>query len=284
MIMSAACYGFMAIFVKFAYAGQANLATVLSGRFVLASLLLWLLVLVRRQAAGISPGELGSLFLLSLVGYGISSTLFFASLLFIPASLASMILFIHPVMVSLYELAVYRYPLSLKKVSALALSTAGLIFVLGNVGSGVNMRGVFLALGAALAYTVYLLYGKKVVGRHSPVVVTAYVLSFAAVGFTACGLASGGINPGLPAATWLWILAVAVISTCLGILFLFAGLKRLEAGRASIISTLEVVVTVCFSALLLGESMTVLQAAGGAMILAGIIILRIEPGREQMPG
>ncbi|HBV96046.1 MAG: hypothetical protein JL50_05395 [Peptococcaceae bacterium BICA1-7] len=284
VVISAVCYGFMAIFVKFAYAGQANLATVLSGRFVLASLFLWLLVIVRRQAAGISAGEMGSFFLLSLVGYGFSSTLFFSSLLYIPASLASMILFIHPVMVSVYELVVYRYPLTLKKTSALALSTAGLVLVLGNLGSGVNVRGVLLALGASLAYTVYLLYGKKIVGRHSPLVVTAYVLSFAAVGFTGYGLASGGINTVLPAATWLWIISVAVISTCLGILFLFAGLKMLEAGRASIISTFEVVVTVCFSALLLGESMTVFQAAGGAMILAGIIILRIEPGREQAPG
>lgn len=276
MIMSAACYGFMAIFVKFAYAGQANLPTVLSGRFVMASLFLWILVAVRRQAVRITFREMGSLLLLSLMGYGLASTFYLGALLFIPASVASMVLFIYPVIVTLFETVCYRYPLSLKKAAALALSTGGLVLVLGNLSGGVGMRGVILALGAALSYAAHLLYGKKVVAKHSPLVATAYVISFAAIGFTVYGFASGGIKIYLPAETWLWILAVAIISTCMGILFIYAGLRRLEAGKASIISTLEVVVTVSFSALLLGESLSALQAAGGIMILAGIIIVRLQ--------
>jgi drug/metabolite transporter (DMT)-like permease len=276
IVMSAACYGFMAIFVKFAYAGQANLATVLSGRFVMASLFLWLLVAVLRQPARVSGSEMGSLLLLSFFGYGLTSTLYFASLLYISAPIASILLFIYPVLVTLFETVFYRYPLSLKKAAALALSTTGLVLVMGNVSSGVNMRGVVLALGSALSYATHILYGKKLVGKHTPLMVTAYVLSFPAIGFALYGLASGGVKLDLPAGTWLWILAVAVISTCMSILFLYAGLRRLEAGKASIISTLEIIVTVSFSALLLGESVTAIQAMGGAMILGGIVVLRTD--------
>ncbi|MFZ5645142.1 MAG: DMT family transporter [Bacillota bacterium] len=280
VILSSVCYGFMAIFVKFAYAGQANLATVLSSRFVLASLFLWLIVIVGKTAVTVTRKDLLSLLLLSIVGYGIASTFFFASLLFIPASLASLILFIHPVMVTIYETVFYRYPLGLKKAAALVLSTAGLFLVMGNISGEVNIRGALLAMGAAFSYTIYLLYGKKVVGKHSPVLVTAFVLTFAAAGFSAYGLAFGEIDLSFPLYTWVWILAVAAVSTCMGILFLFAGLKRLEAGKASILSTFEVIITVSFSTLLLGDVMTPAQIAGGAAILAGIVILRMQPGEN----
>ncbi|MFZ5634440.1 MAG: DMT family transporter [Bacillota bacterium] len=276
VLLSAVCYGFMAVFVKLAYAGHINLITTLSVRFVLASLFMWLVVLVSRQPVSISRKEAASLFSLSLLGYGGASTFFFASLQMIPASLASLVLFIHPVMVSLFEVVVYRYPLNIQKVSALGLSTAGLVLVLGNISGRFDPGGIILVLGAALSYTAYLLYGKKVVTRHPPAVTTAFVLTFAAAGFTLYGLAAGGISFGFPAASWIWLAAMAVVSTFMGISLLFAGLKRLEAGKASIISTFEVVVTVGFSALLLGDVLTPLQLAGGLMILAGIIILQVQ--------
>lgn len=278
--LSALCYGCMAIFVKFCYAGQINMVTTLSVRFILASIFLWAAVWIGRQPVFVSYKDLASLMLVSLLGYGGSATFFFASLQLIPASLASLVLFIHPVLVTLFEAVIYRLPLDLKKVSALALSTAGLVLVLGNISGSVNPMGVILVLCAALSYTAYLLYGNRVVRRHPPLVTTAFVLSFAAAGFTLAGLAGGGISFDFPAASWTWLVALALVSTSMGILFLFAGLNRLEAGRASIISTFEIVVTVGASSLLFGEALTPLQAAGGLMILAGIIVLQIRPARK----
>ena len=271
--LSALCYGFMAIFVKLAYAGNINMITTLSGRFILASIFMWAAVWIGRQPFSISGREMASLLLLSLLGYGGSSTFFFASLQLIPASLA---LFIHPVMVSLFEVIVYRYPLTIKKISALVLSTGGLVLVLGNVSGGVDPRGIVLALGAALCYTAYLLYGNGVVRRHPPVVTTAYVLSFAAAGFTLYGLAGGGIDFSFPAGSWIWLVAMAMVSTSMGILFLFAGLRRIEAGKASIVSTIEVVITVGFSALLFRDVLTPAQIVGGMAVLLGIIILQAQ--------
>lgn len=280
VVLSAVCYGFIAIFVKFAYAGQVNLTTILAGRFVLAALFMWLLVFIRKQPVSFSSRDILSLLLISILGYWASSTLFFASLRVIPASLASLLLFTHPVMVSVAEAVIYRYRLTPGKISALALSTAGLIMVLGNIGGEVDPEGVMMALGAAVFYTAYLLYGQRVVRKHPPDVVTAYLLTFAAVGFTSYGAASGGIFLGFPASSWIWILAMAFVSTFSAVLFLFAGLKRLEAGKASVISTLEVVFTVLFSSILLGDSMNMLQIAGGLMIVSGIVILRMQPDEK----
>ena len=282
VVLSAICCGLLAIFVKLAYAGHINLITTLSSRFVLASIILWVVVLLVRQPISLSGKEMVPFMLLSLLGYGGAGTLFFASLQLIPASLASLVLFIHPVMVSLFELIIYRYPLSIKKIAALIMSTTGLVFVLGNVMGNVSSKGVLLALGAAVSYTAYLLYGNKVAGRHPPMVTTAFVLTFSAVGFMLFGLVTGGINLSFPLISWIWLGAMALVSTSMTIFLLFAGLKRIEAGKASIIGTLEIVVTISLSALLFGEVLTSFQILGGLMILFGIVILQLETGRKDI--
>lgn len=278
--LSAVCFGFMAIFVKFAYEGQVNLITTLSGRFILASLFMWLLVFIGRQAVSVSCRDILSLILISFLGYGVSTTLFFASLRVIPASLASLLLFTHPVMVSMAEVIFYRYPLTARKVIALILSMAGLMMVMGNVKGEIDSVGVIMALGAALFYTAYLLYGQRAVKNHPPAVVAAFLIFFPAIGYTSYGFATGGIYLGLPVISWVWVAGMAIVSTFMAVLFLFSGLKRLEAGKASVIGTMEVVFTVLLSAILLGESMSLLQVAGGVMILSAIIILRVQPETE----
>jgi drug/metabolite transporter (DMT)-like permease len=67
---------------------------------------------------------------------------------------------------------------------------------------------------------------------------------------------------------------MALFATVLAVLCFFMGLERLGAAPASIISTLEPVGTVALSALFFGEGLTLLQTAGGAAVLASIILLQ----------
>jgi drug/metabolite transporter (DMT)-like permease len=75
----------------------------------------------------------------------------------------------------------------------------------------------------------------------------------------------------------------------LAILTFFAGLQRLGAAQASMLSTLEPVVTVLLAALLLGEHIGAAQAVGGGLILAGVLWLTRRgsapaPARADMQG
>ena len=73
-------------------------------------------------------------------------------------------------------------------------------------------------------------------------------------------------------------------STVLGvvvgaILAFFAGLARVGPTTASILSTLEPVVTVALAALVFGESLGAVQLAGGALVLAAVVVLQAAPQR-----
>jgi len=79
----------------------------------------------------------------------------------------------------------------------------------------------------------------------------------------------------LPASApgWAAVAAIALASTVVAILAFFAGLKRVGPAVASIVSTLEPVVTVALAWIVLGETLSPIQLLGGTRVLAAKITL-----------
>lgn len=276
---SAVSFGTMAIFAKIAYSQGVTVFTLLAGRFTIASLVVWAVIIILKKPVILSLVDLKKIALLGLFGYGGASTCFFISLNLLPASLASMLLYTHPVMVALAEQCIYRRKLTRAKVAALFLSLLGIVMILGTTIEGVNIAGVFTGFASAVFYSIYLLYGNKVVRERSPVVTTGYMLTFAAAGFTLYAFSAGSLGFNFNPAGWWSIAAIAVFSTALPILTLFFGLQWIEASRAAIISTLEPAFTVVCAAIIFSETIRPLQMLGGAAVLAAIIVL--QSGRLQ---
>lgn len=283
--VSAFGFGTMAIFAKFAYTQGATIFTLLAGRFTLACLIIWAIIFAVRIPVKVSLSDVKQLALLSLLGYGGGSTFYFFSVKLLPASLASMLLYTYPVMVALAEQWIYRQKVTGAKGAALLLSTAGLIMILGTTVQGVNIAGVFFGLGAAVAYTAYLIYGSKVTKERPPLVTTGYMLFFAAAGFTLYALFSGSMSFNFGPVGWWSIAGLAIFSTALAVLTLFAGMQWIEASRAAIISTFEPVFTVICAAILFSEAIQPLQILGGLLVLSGIVVLQIKQTKKtEEPG
>jgi drug/metabolite transporter (DMT)-like permease len=76
----------------------------------------------------------------------------------------------------------------------------------------------------------------------------------------------GELRPAeLTAAGWGWLACLALVSTVASISLFFAGLRRVGPTTASILATVEPLVTVLLALLVLGETLGVLQAVGGAL-------------------
>jgi drug/metabolite transporter (DMT)-like permease len=108
-----------------------------------------------------------------------------------------------------------------------------------------------------------------VVVAVSPLVTSAYISTFAALSFLLFGLANRSLHFDFSWATWGVIAGVVIFSTILAMASFFAGMERIGATRASILSTVEPVVTIGCSALLLGDRLSWLQGVGSLLVLAG---------------
>jgi drug/metabolite transporter (DMT)-like permease len=90
-----------------------------------------------------------------------------------------------------------------------------------------------------------------------------------------CGvLAVSTGDVGLPTAprAWLPVLGIAVVSTVLALRMFLAGLARVGPTRASVVSSLEVVVTLVLAFVLLGERLGPLQWLGAVLILGAVAL------------
>ncbi len=301
-VVSACGFGLMAIFATRAYDAGLGVTTVLALRFALAAAVFWAVVWVRRTraaapaAAFAAPSELGArraatprrTILVALVlgaGYSAQSGFFFSALRHIDVGLTSLLLYTFPALVCVGSVALGRERLGLWKASALGLASAGTALVLLGGGSGaLQVTGVLLGLGAGVTYSVYILVADGVVGRIDAWLFSALVTTGAAIAVTSAGVVTGSLAA--PAGiAWLWIAAIALVSTVLPVSTFLLGLERVGGPTASIVSTVEPVLTVSLAVVLLGETLGPAQLLGGALVVAAVVALqsRGAPDAEPAP-
>jgi drug/metabolite transporter (DMT)-like permease len=127
---------------------------------------------------------------------------------------------------------------------------------------------------------VYLVTINRVLRGHQRLArASAYSITGTLITLLALALVNGLTVP-QQAAAWLSVIGIAIISTVIPIFGMLAGMRRLGAPQAAITSTLEPLLVLIFSLLLLGESMLPVQLLGGALILSGPLILHIRRRRR----
>jgi drug/metabolite transporter (DMT)-like permease len=281
-VVSACGFGLMAIFATRAYAAGLGVTSVLALRFALAAAVFWAIVGVRRsrRTAELGPQDrLGSqrtaLLALAIgMGYSAQSGFFFSALRHIDVGLTSLLLYTFPALVCIGSVALGRERLGPWKAGALGLASAGTALVLLGGGSGkLQATGVLLGLGAGVTYSVYILVADGVVGRIDAWRFSALVTTGAAIAVTLAGVVTGSLA--LPAGTaWLWVAAIALVSTVLPVSTFLLGLERVGAPTASIVSTVEPVLTVSLAVLLLGETLGPAQVLGGVLVVGAVVALQ----------
>jgi drug/metabolite transporter (DMT)-like permease len=282
---SGASFGAMAIFGKLAYAEGATVGTLLSVRFVLAAILFWILVLARggtaREARALGRRNAAAGLALGAGGYALQAGCYFAGLERIDASLLSLLLYTFPAIVAVAAVTLGRERIDSTRLTALTLASGGLVLVVSAAGPGaLDPVGVALGLGAALVYSSYILVSEGIAKRLAPNVLAALVCTGAAVSLTGGSALLGDLRPAdLTVPGWGWLACLAVVSTVVSISLFFAGLRRVGPTSASILATVEPVVTVLLAFLVFGERLSPVQLSGGALVLVAVLVL--QSGRDQ---
>jgi len=278
-LVSAVAFGSMAIIARGAYAAGVTIPTLLVGRFVLAAVVLWLLVGLLRTALPRRRTQ-GKALLIGAVVYASQAALFFVAVSRLDATLAALLLYVYPFLVFLVGLLRGHERASRERLVPLAMAGVGIAVVLaggGDIGA-VDVVGVMAALGAAVVYTVYLLAAGHVVRGTEPLAASALMMSGAAGATAIAASSAGDLHVGFAASGWLWLTALALGSTVIGVWALTAGLRRVGATNASIISTSEPIITVGLAIAVLGEQLTIVQLIGAAAVVLALVLLqRAEP-------
>ena len=258
-------------------AGLSPLSIVLVRNLGGCALLVLFFALRDRRVFRVKPRHLPYFFGTGVVSVLLFTVCYFSCQKLCSLAAASVLLYTAPSFVVLLSAALWREPVTGKKLLALALTLAGCACVCGVFSGGlsVTLPGALLGLGSGFFYALYSVFGRYALAHYPPLTVTVWTFLFAGPASLALLRpaelgAAFAPDPGL----WLTALALAVCSTAAPYVLYTWGLARMEPGRASILASLEPVAASLTGVLAFGEPMGPLTALGILCVLAGVYILR----------
>ncbi|MBX9927984.1 MAG: DMT family transporter [Gemmatimonadaceae bacterium] len=273
-LLAAAGFGAVSSLTAVAMRDGVSLSTVLTWRYVLASVVLTVWVGAQSYRR-MPPREMIRWLAIGGGGQALLVYCALSSLAYIPAATLAFLFYTYPAWVTLVQAVRGAERFDARRGVALALSLSGTAFLVGNPASGtIAWKGVALALGAAAMYGAYI-PAMQAMQRDWPVPLTsAYSKIGAALCFLALAVGDGSFAYTFPAATWTAIVTLTLVATVLPSLFFLMGLLRLGPVRTAIISTVEPVFTAAIAWAVLAQKPTPAILAGGALIVGAVVLLQ----------
>lgn len=262
--------------MRWAYAAGINPTTAVFLRFFLAAVLLGPAVrfLIARQPEVTLNRWM--LFILGFVLYTIMGASWFTALQLSPAWLVSLFTAVYPLSIGLGSWLILRepfHPVLLPSLGAVVVGGAMLFWQTGSPGSMLEpgaLAGSLLMLLNIVAYTTFILVGRRWIDPAAPEASIFWVMAGAALGSAIYAALAGGFSLDFKIEGWLWVVCFSLIATVFSTVFLWRGIRLLGTARAAIVGAFEPVFAILFSLVLLGERLAPLQVAGGVLVLAGV--------------
>jgi drug/metabolite transporter (DMT)-like permease len=222
---------------------------------------------------------------LGLLGYYLSSFFDFIGLQYISAGLERLILFLYPSFSVLINSVFFRQKISRAQFGALALTYTGIgIAYFGELkidtGNPNFYWGSFLIFLCAISYAFYLSGTGKVVPvlgaakftTYSMISATTAVLMHYIVRQAVTGSPWAPVGPG-SGTLWGYGFLLATVATVIPSYMLSAGMKRIGANNAAIVTSVGPVSTILQAHFFLGDKIFAEQIIGTVLVIAGVLLI-----------
>jgi drug/metabolite transporter (DMT)-like permease len=276
------CFSLRPIFIKLAYGWTQDPVTLLALRMAFSAPFFAVVAFWsgrRSTAVPLDGRTFAQVVALGLLSYWAASFLDFLALQYISAGLGRLVLFLYPTIVVLLSALFLARRIAARELAALLLTYAGLALVmLQSLGGDRDVwLGCALALGSSVCYAVYLVAGSQVIARVGSMRFSAYAMVAATV---ACLVQFAVLRPldalAVPAPVFGYAAAMAVVSTVVPVFLTSEALKRVGANTVAIVGALGPVSTIVLGWIGLEETMTSVQIAGVALVLAGVLAVSLR--------
>jgi drug/metabolite transporter (DMT)-like permease len=234
-------------------------------------LLLFVLAFGRTGAWPRVPRAAWLAFAITAVCYCLHNPLLLIAFKFVPVSLAVLVMYVFPLLVAFMAAGIGLERLRPSTLAAAAVAFAGVALVLEVGGAAYDWRGLALAAVSAVALAGNVV-GAAQLNRHMKPLAVPFALSIlGAVVFGALMLADGG--PTLPSGARGWaIFMAATLTSPAALIAFYLALPLAGAPRSALLMNVEPIATVLLAAWLLGETLSVMQGFGAALIVGSIAV------------
>ena len=286
---AASIWGTLGLFAKILYAEGVSFEALVAVRASIGWAAILLFVLLTRGAGSLRVARRDLLFLipLGIVGIGAFYLLYFFTVRESTVGTAAILLYSSPAFVALLALIFLKETLGLLRLLALTLTFGGIFLVVGGYDPGaleVSILVLTTGLLSGLTYGLYSIFGKPIAGHLEPAVILSYALGFGSLLLVLAALPTFYTLVGLSSGSYVLLFMLAVVHTALAFGLYTVGLKRLDAGQAAIVATVEPVVAGAIGVVVLGEKLTALKVIGALLVLAGAALAQVSLEKASREG
>lgn len=206
---------------------------------------------------------------------GINWILLFEAYSYTTVAVATLCYYMEPTIVILLSPLIFRERLTVRKAVCAAAAIAGMVLVSGVIGGSPHagsLRGILLGLGAAAFYSGVVIINKKIRGIDALRRTTIELLSAGIVMLPYLLLTGGFGREQFTLSAVLLLIVVGVIHTGIAYTLYFSSMEGLRVQSVALLSYIDPVAALLFSAFLLREPLSVLNIIGAVMIIGSAAV------------
>ncbi|MCT7524294.1 DMT family transporter [Aliarcobacter cryaerophilus] len=275
-IISAICYGMNPLGALFLYEEGLNVNSVIFYRFIFASILLAIFMIIKKDSFYLKFKEIILLALLGLL-FGISAISLFNSFLYMDAGLASTVLFIYPIFVAIIMALFFKEKNSIITILSIIFAFLGVVLLYESDGANVSNFGIFLVIVSSLCYAIYIVIINQYL-KMSALKVTFYSMLFCTITILIHSFFDSSLNimPLVNFNMWFYTIFLALVPTIISLLFLIKAIQLIGSTSASILGALEPLTAVLIGVYVFNEKITFWLVIGIVFILFGVILIVLK--------
>ncbi|MBQ3174898.1 MAG: DMT family transporter [Bacteroidales bacterium] len=283
--ISSASYGLIPLFAVPMMRKGMDIDSILSYRFACASLVMCIMLLIRKISLRITLKEF---FLLAILGtvFASSSQFLFLGYNYLTVGIASTILFTYPAFVALIMFLLFKERIRFVTLASIVLAFIGVaLLYLGDGQTGpVSLLGVIIILLSSLSYGVYMIIvNKSRVKTMNGTKLTFYAMMFSSFIFTAKALiANNGHLASFPDfSSVVCLLSLALVPTIISGITMVKSVHYVGSTITAVLGAMEPLTAVLVGIIAFSEKFTTSLAVGMALIIGAVTIIVLADRKDK---
>lgn len=261
-------FGFLGVFGKWAYISGLSVGELLTARFLLATVLLWIgMAIFARGRIRLSRRQIWISLGLGVAGYAVFATLYFTAIQGMSVALAALLLYTYPFWVSLLSHFFLHAPMTLRQWLVLFGALIGVSLLLWGQFRWNHPQYLLAGLGSAVSYACYILFSERYQKDVQPLSSSLYVITAAAVALALYHHPSVEVWAHLTSEQAWILVGIATVSTIFPMTMILSGLQKMKSSEAALITMLEPVTAAIAAVFLLHEIISLRQLLGAVIVI-----------------
>jgi drug/metabolite transporter (DMT)-like permease len=248
-------------------------------RFLIAAIILFLIMLKRKEDLTIKKADIPRIILLSLLGMVGYHVLFFTALKYTSSVNTSLIAAMNPIITTIMASLFLKEKFPKKAIGGILISFLGVAMIVTNGSIDVikNMNfniGDISMLFAILSFSLYFIVLKGIVGRIDSIKLTFYVFLFCVILLIPMVIYENPMRflPNTTLKGWGSLVYMSIFASVIAYLIQLVSVKKIGPAKTSLYINLVPLFSMIMAYFILGEVITIPKVLAGVMIITGVII------------